>query len=454
MSKRYIEYMRLDDLVRAPRNPKDHDAELIQASLRRFGYVEAIALDERTGRLVAGHGRLDQLRAAAAEAEALPDGLELAADGTWLVPVQRGWASSDDAEAEAYVVTSNQATMAGGWKPAELVDVLSDLAAGPGLDGVGFDQASLEELRANLVPEPPAAHTDPDDAPPEPATPHSVPGDLWICGPHRVLCGDSRDPETIARVLDGAEADAVWTDPPYGVDYVGSAGSFEGDDAAGLEDLLRAVLGNTHAATRVGACWYVAGPAGPNGLTFGQVLAELGVWRQTIVWVKDRFVLGRGDYHYRHELLYAGEQEAEPERPMPAEDSEEPEAIAYGWTAGAAHHRPPDRKQDSVWAVPRPMASKDHPTMKPVELVERALANSTSVGDLVLDPFGGSGTTLIAAHRLGRRAALIEKGPGYTDVICRRWAEHTGEPVIHAETGEPHPACAAVLAEQEKPLSH
>mgnify|MGYP000330098119 CR=1 FL=1 len=439
MPKRWIDYMRLADLARAPRNPKDHDAELIQASLRRFGYVEAIAIDERTGRLVAGHGRLDELERGMAAGEDLPEGLEADETGHWLVPVQRGWASTDDAEAEAYVVTSNQGTIAGGWKPAELVDVLSDLAAGPGLDGVGFDNDALEDLRAGLQPEPAPARTDPDDAPPEPATPHSRPGDLWLCGPHRVLCGDSRDPAAIARVLDGADADAVWTDPPYGVDYVGTAGSFEGDDAAGLEDLLTTVLGNTHQATRPGACWYVAGPAGPNGLTFGKVLTDLGVWRQTIVWVKDRFVLGRGDYHYRHELLYAGDQPEDPQ-PMPSEDGEPPETVAYGWTAGAAHRPPPDRKQDTVWAVPRPMASKDHPTMKPVELIERALANSTTPGQLVLDPFGGSGSTLIAAHRLGRRAAIIELAPGYTDVICRRWAEHTGQPVIHAETGEPHPA--------------
>lgn len=451
MPKRWMEYMRLEDLARAERNPKDHDAELIQASLRRFGYVEAIALDERTGRLVAGHGRLDQLEQAMAAGEDPPDGIDLDDDGHWRAPVQRGWESADDEEAKAYVVTSNQATIAGGWKPRELVEVLEELAAGPGLDGVGFDSSAIDELRAGLTPEVAPARNDPDDAPPVPPTPHSRPGDLWLLGPHRLLCGDSRDPAAIATLLDGLGApDCVWTDPPYGVEYEGTAGSFEGDDAAGLEDLLRAALGNAHQVARVGACWYVAGPAGPNGLTFGQVLTDLGIWRQTIVWVKDRFVLGRGDYHYRHELLYVGDQPEEAQ-PMPAEGGEEPETIAYGWTAGGAHHRPPDRKQDTVWAVPRPMASKDHPTMKPVELVERALANSTSVGDLVLDPFGGSGTTLIAAHRLERRAALVEKGPGYADVICRRFAEHTGLPVIHAETGEPHPACAEALA--EKPLS-
>ena len=171
-------------------------------------------------------------------------------------------------------------------------------------------------------------------------------------------------------------------------------------------EFLRSTLGNALDACKPGAVWYVAAPAGPNFLPFASCLAALRVWRQTLVWVKDAFVLGRSDYHYRHE------------------------AVFYGWKPGAAHHEPPDRTHDTIWEVPRPRASPDHPTSKPVELVERALLMSTARGELVLDPFAGSGSTLIAAEASGRRAACVELDPRYCDVVVRRWQEATGREAV------------------------
>jgi len=219
---------------------------------------------------------------------------------------------------------------------------------------------------------------------------------------HRVMCGDSTSEADIAQVLGQDQADLVWTDPPYGVAYVGKTAdalTIENDrlDEAGLEALLVAALGAVHERTKPGGVWYVASPGGELFFTFGSVLKRLGVWRHTIIWVKDQFVLGRADYHYRREPLF------------------------YGWKEGAGHFFVDDRTQDTVWEIPRPRRSEEHPCMKPLELVARSIRNSSRRGDLVVDPFGGSGTTLLAAAQEGRRARLIELGPGYCDVIRRRW---------------------------------
>jgi DNA modification methylase len=282
----------------------------------------------------------------------------------------------------------------------------ADLLAEWGLDVPEFEKAPADGL------------TDPDEVPEAPAYPVSVLGDLWILGNHRVLCGDSTNSTAWDRlIVDAEQAAIVWTDPPYGVAYTGKtkdALTIENDalDESGLASLLQASLGLAYTHCRDGAVWYVAAPAGPLHLVFASVLRDLDVWRQTIQWVKDRFVMGRSDYHYRNEPIF------------------------YGWKPGAAHYFVDDRTQDTVWEIARPSANREHPTMKPVELVERALKNSSKVSDVVLEPFGGSGTTLLAAERTQRIARLIELDPKYVDVIVKRWQDFTGKDAIHSVTGE------------------
>lgn len=320
---------------------------------------------------------------------------------------------SDEAAARI-VLVDNRTNDLAGYDDALLAELLSSL---PDLEGTGYDDDDLQALLIGLDGAgEPVALTDPDDVPEPPKDPRSVLGDVWLLGPHRVLCGDSTDIGAHDAVLGSTKADVVWTDPPYGVDYVGGtkdALKIENDGATGVEDLLRGALGAAFASSKPGAAWYVAF-ADKTILHLLTVLIELGVYRQTIIWAKDQFVLGRGDYHSRHE------------------------PILYGWHPGAARLHPvEDRTQDTLWEIPRPKRSADHPTMKPVALIQRALENSSKRGGTVLDPFGGSGSTLLAAHVTGRLARLVELDPRYVDVICRRYQEHTGVVPVLEATGEP-----------------
>jgi DNA modification methylase len=389
----------LDALHTDPANARKHGEEnmaAIVASLRRFGQAEPLVVHAATGRVIGGNGRLAAMR-------------------------KLGWTEADVVEldleavdATALGIALNRTGELAEWDDEALAQLLQTLRDEGALDGVGFDPSEIDELLAELEEESAGI----EDVPPGelPAEPVSRLGDLWYLGDHRLLCGDSTDQASFVLLLEGERADLVWTDPPYGVSYVGGtddALTIENDELQGdeLEQFLRAALTPAAAACKPGACWYVAAPAGPNFLPFAKVLTDLGVWRQTLLWLKDRFVLGRSDYHYRHEALF------------------------YGWTPGAAHQPPPTREQDTVWECPRPNASPDHPTTKPVALVTRALLNSSQRGALVLDPFCGSGTTILAAEETRRRARGIELDPRYCDVILRRWSEATGkEPTLDGRT--------------------
>lgn len=434
--RRRIEYVPLGSVEQADRNAKAHDLAWIKSLIGRFGFVGAAVHDGRTGKIVAGHGRLESLQEMAAEGQSPPDGIVAGDGGAWAMPVEYGWSSRSDAEAEALAVALNEATTRGGWDERALAEILRDLDTADadlrrlaGWDDEAF-AAFAESLSSDLGGDGPGeGNTDPDDVPEPPAAPQSRRGDVWLLGPHhRLVCGDSTDARNIEAALSGQPADCVWTDPPYGVAIVGGSHALPPEerlaqggltiqndalDPAGLRELLAKAMGAAAAACKPGACWYVAAPARPLHLEFATVLRDLGIWRQTLVWVKDQFVFGRSDYHYRHEPIF------------------------YGWTPGAAHRAVPDRTQDTVWEIPRPKRSEQHPTMKPVELVARALENSTDPRGLVLDPFAGSGTTLIAAYQTGRVAALVEVDPLYCDVILSRFAAHTGiVPTLEA-TGEP-----------------
>jgi site-specific DNA-methyltransferase (adenine-specific) len=371
----------IEDLTLDPRNARTHsqkNLDAIATSLTKFGQRKPIVITA-DGVVLAGNGTL-----------------EAAKSLKWdYIDVSVTPADWDIDTARAYALADNRTAELAEWDEAVLAQQLLELHdANFDIEALGFEMPQVIE------PEP----LDEDEMPlqPEPKVKH---GDLWKLGEHLLVCGDATDVGAYERLLGEDQVDLVWTDPPYGVSYVGQGGmTIENDnlDIGALEEFLRQGFNAMFTYTKPGACWYVAAPSGNLFQAFSIPLSELEVWRHTLVWVKDALVMGRADYHYRHESIF------------------------YGWTPGAAHQEPPDRKQDSVWEVPRPRSNKEHPTMKPIELITRAINNSSRANDLVLDPFAGSGSTLIAADQTRRRARVMEIDPKYCDVIIARWERITG----------------------------
>lgn len=416
---------RIEDIVPADYNPRgitDDARAGLAESLKRWGVVQEIVVNRRTvakgwppeseQTIVGGHQRVDVL---------IEEGVESA-------PVV--WVDLDEADEKALNLALNNPAIAGHFtsRVREMVEQLKlrrpEVVRNTRLEEV---IKSIQARQLNLL--------DGKDADPGPIAPPEAPdseeGRVYELGPHRLVVGDSTDPVIWNALMEGKQGQLVWTDPPYGVAIVGLSGTglsrqtaakipgtsgrryaqygsgaaerggktIKNDDIddAKLKTLLEESLGLAVEHTVDGGVFYVASPAGPLFWVFGSVLRDLKVWRHTLVWVKDSFVLGRSDYHYRYEPIF------------------------YGWKPGAAHFFVDDRTQDTVFEVPRPKANPDHPTMKPVELVQRQIENSSRVDDVVVDPFGGSGSTLIACAQAQRRARLIELDPKYADVIRRRW---------------------------------
>jgi DNA modification methylase len=279
----------------------------------------------------------------------------------------------------------------------------------------GFDDRELETLLDEAL-----SSLDPaDEAPEPPADPVSRPGDLWICGEHRVLCGDATVLADVETVLDGERADMSFCDPPYNVNYANSAKDrMRGRNRAILNDALGESFGaflhdasvNILSVTR-GAVYICMSSSELD--TLQKAFREAGgKWSTFVIWAKNTFTLGRADYQRQYE------------------------PILYGWKDGAEHYWCGARDQGDVWFFDKPARNDLHPTMKPVALVEGAIRNSSKSRDIVLDPFGGSGTTMIAAERARRRARLIELDPKYVDVIVGRWQMTTGSSATHATTGQ------------------
>lgn len=401
-----IEHVAVEALIPYARNARTHSpAQVAQiaGSIREFGFINPVILDAADG-IIAGHGRV-------MAAQQL---------GLATVPALRA-AHLDDAQRRAYVLADNKLALNAGWDDELLRIELSDL------DAEGFDLAltgfSDEEMAALLQDvEPPALLTDGEEAPEPPSNPVTVAGDVWLCGDHRVMCGDSTSADAVAVLMRGGLADMVFTDPPYGVsanggrsDTVKSAGmtpiandDLRGVDLAGfiVDALAVAPLAN-------GGSFYVCYDQKTQH-EFSGALRSVG-WRQrsTIIWNKNVFGLsGFKGYRPKHELIAFGHT---------GDD--------YAWYG--------DNAQADVWDVPRPTERPGgHPTPKPVELIERALRNSSKPGFVVLDMFGGSGSTLVACERGGRSARLMELEPKYCDVIVRRWQEMTGRDAVLEATGE------------------
>lgn len=394
----HIERWPTEKLVPYARNARTHSEEQvaqIAASIVEFGFTNPI-LAGSDGVIVAGHGRL-----AAAQKLGLDTVPVVVLDH--LTPTQR----------RALIIADNRIAENAGWDDAMLrIELQSLQEDGFNLDITGFDADALAEIMAGEETTV-DGQTDDDAVPEVSATPISRPGDVWEMGNHRLVCGDATDPKSYELLMADAQADMVFTDPPYNVDYANSAkDKMRGKDRAilndnlgdGFYDFLLAALTPTVANCRGGI--YVAMSSSELDVLQAAFRAAGGKWSTFIIWAKNTFTLGRADYQRQYE------------------------PILYGWPEGAQRHWCGDRDQGDVWAIKKPQKNDLHPTMKPVELVERAIRNSSRPGNVVLDPFGGSGTTLIAAEKSGRVARLIELDPKYADVIVRRWEDFTGQTAI------------------------
>ena len=390
-------------LVPFARNARTHSDEQvaqIAASIREWGWTVPVLIDE-AGTIIAGHGRV------------------LAAQRLGLIEipvmVAAGWS---EAKRRAYVIADNKLALNAGWDEELLRLELGELTGlGVDLGLTGFGELELEKLLISADDD-----GDPDEAPEPPAEPISKPGDLWICGEHRVLCGDATVRADVEKLLDGELADMAFTDPPYNVNYANSAkDKLRGKNRAILNDALGSEFGT----------FLQAAAANMLGVTKGAIYicmssSELdtlqkafreagGKWSTFVIWAKNTFTLGRADYQRQYE------------------------PILYGWKDGADHYWCGARDQGDVWFFDKPVKNDLHPTMKPVALVERAIRNSSKSRDIVLDLFGGAGTTMIAAERTSRRARLLELDPRYVDVIVQRWQGTTGGRACHALTGDQFP---------------
>jgi len=333
------------------------------------------------------------------------------------------WVDDDDASAKAFALADNRTAELGGYDEEALLALIEEVhkADAALLEMTGWSEQDMHDLIEALEPEEPVIPEDADDVP-EHVIARTAVGDVWLLGEHRLICGDSTDDGVYAKLMADDRAHMVWTDPPYGISYKSNGrpdkhrpianDSLETDD---LSVLLHEAFTSALTVCEPGGSWFVAGPQGGEvHVTFLQTLLDLGIYRETLIWVKNSLVLSRLDYHYRHEPLF------------------------YGWAPGGAHREPPDRKQDSIWEHNRPSRSDDHPTMKPIDLIAHAISNHTRRNEIVLDMFAGSGSTLIACETLGRRARAIELDEHYCDVICARYQTLTGNLPIAEATGNPH----------------
>jgi DNA modification methylase len=370
-----------------PRDARIGDVEAVAASLRRFGQQKPVVVQKSTGFVVAGNHVL------------------LAARSLGWSEIAANVVELDDATATAFMLADNRTSDLGGYDDELLAAILAEASAADNLTGTGYD---ADDVAAIVAAAGLAEPRDLDACPnlPAPDNVYVRPGDLYELGRHRLLVADATREEDVRRLIGDLSVDLIVTDPPYGVAYTGKtrrALTIANDDL-GEEGTRQLVAGALRAAPlRPGGVFYLFAPGGALHLAFLLALRDAGLAvHQTLVWLKDQFVLGHADYHARHE------------------------PILYGWRGGAAHDFVADRTQDTVWEYPRPARNTEHPTMKPVALVERAIRNSSRPNNSIYDPFVGSGTTLVAAEIAGRRAFAVEIDPAYAQVALERWATLTG----------------------------
>lgn len=386
-----IEKISIDKLIPYARNARTHSDEQvaqIAASIREFGFNNPVLIaDDNT--IIAGHGRV-----MAARKLGLTDApcIKL----SHLSETQR----------KAYILADNKLALNAGWENSLLSVELEELiGSGFDISLTGFTQEEIDALKPIEVTE---GLTDEDAAPEVPEEPVTRLGDVWLLGKHRVMCGDSTSITDLERLSAGQLVDIWLTDPPYNVAYEGKtkdALKIQNDsmDDEQFRQFLRDAYVAADTVMKPGAVFYIW-HADSEGYNFRGAAKDAG-WkvRQCLVWKKQSMVMGRQDYHWKHE------------------------PCLYGWKDGAGHLWASDRKQTTILEFDRPSRNGEHPTMKPVALFEYQMLNNTKGGDIVLDSFGGSGTTLIAAEKNGRVARLMELDPKYCDVIVKRWQDFTGK---------------------------
>jgi DNA modification methylase len=391
-----IKEVAVDKLIPYAKNSRTHSPEQvgqIAASIQEFGFRNPILVDNLT--LIAGHGRL------------------LAAQKLGLDKVPTiDCSDMTESQKKAYIIADNKLAMNAGWDTAMLTIEMKELQEeGFDLDLLGFDD---KELNALLEPEVVQGLTDEDAVPETPKEATTKLGDVYILGKHRLMCGDSTSITDMEKLINEQPVDMCLTDPPYNVAYEGATkekltiiNDSMGNDE--FRQFLRDAFVAADTVMKQGAVFYIW-HADSEGYNFRGACSDAG-WkvRQCLIWKKSSLVMGRQDYHWMHE------------------------PCLYGWKDGAAHLWSADRKQTTILEFNKPTRNGEHPTMKPVELFEYQMLNNTKGGDIVLDSFGGSGTTLIAAEKHGRYARIMELDPKYCDVIVKRWEDFTGQKAVLSE---------------------
>lgn len=390
-----VELVDIDRVIPYARNPRKNEEAIakVAASIKEYGFRQPIVVDEEMI-IIAGHTRLQAARQL----------------GLKKVPIHIAEGLSE-AQVKAYRLADNRTGEDAKWDDELLAIELGELSEeGFDLDLTGFEDIELEKLLADMESE---GLTEDDAVPDAPENPVTKEGDVWILGNHRLICGDSTDRKVVDTLMDGQLADMVFTDPPYNIDYQGSATDRKKGQKRSIQNDS---LGEAFYAFLYTACEhmlavnkgaiYICMSSSELHTLFTAFTDAGGKWSTFIIWAKNHFTMGRADYQRQYE------------------------PILYGWSDGAKHFWCGDRNQSDVWNYDRPQSNDLHPTMKPVELVSRALKNSSKSRDTVFDPFGGSGSTLIAAEKLGRQARLIELDPKFCDVIVKRWEEYTGKDAV------------------------
>lgn len=382
-----FEKVNINRLVPYARNARTHSKEQIlqlRASLREFGFVNPVIVDKDLN-VIAGHGRI------------------LAAKEEGITEIPCVFAEHlTEAQKRAYIIADNRLALNADWDAEMLSVEIADLLGSDfDINLLGFDDAELNKLLGGIE----DVKDDDFDVESELQKPAiTKPGDLWLLGIHRLVCGDSTKPDTFALLMDGKLANLVVTDPPYNVNYEGTAGKIKNDNMAGdkfYQFLLDAFTLSEKAMAKDASIYVFH--ADTEGLNFRRAFSDAGFYLSgTCIWKKQSLVLGRSPYQWQHE------------------------PILFGWKKAGKHAWYSDRKQSTIWDFDKPRKNADHPTMKPVPLIAYPILNSSMTGCIVLDPFGGSGSTLIACEQTDRVCYTVELDEKFCDVIVKRYIEQVG----------------------------